>query len=116
MLINKVELEDIDIWDVEEAEKYENALDKVVKVAKATDSEDLKISESIRKQCTSIFGCFNEIFGEGTDKKVFGDRVNLLICLKVFEELVIAMNSQKEEVQKLANKYSPNRAQKRAKK
>ena len=112
MKINNVELEDIDILEADVAEKYENALEKVVKVADGT--EGLKASESIRKQCTAVFGCFNEIFGAGTDKKVFGDRVNLLICLKAFEELVIAMNSQKEEVEKLANKYSPNRASRRA--
>ncbi|MGH4125597.1 MAG: DUF6673 family protein [Clostridium sp.] len=114
MKINNVELEDIDILDADVAEKYENALGEVAGIAKKV--EGMKPSESIRTQCRVIFSTFNTLFGEGTDKKIFGDRVNLLICLKAFEELVVAMNSQKEEVQKLANKYSPNRAQKRAKK
>ena len=55
------------------------------------------------------------MFGEGTDKKIFGDKVNLLTCLKAFEELVEQVNAQKGEVEKIASKYSPNRAQRRKK-
>jgi len=114
MKINNVELEDIDILDVEVAEKYEDALGEVAGIGETV--KGMKPSESIKAQCTAVFSAFNTLFGPGTDKKVFGEKVNLLICLKAFEELVIAMSSQQEEVQKLANKYSPNRLQKRAKK
>jgi len=69
----------------------------------------MKVGESIRTQCNAIFDVFNALFGEGTDKKVFGDRVNLLTCLKAFEELVTQINSQSTEVEKMASKYSPNR-------
>lgn len=113
MLINNVELEDLDILEADIAEKYEKALEKVVEVAKST--EGLKTSLAIRKQCNAVFECFNTIFGEGTDKKVFGDKVNLLICLKAFEELVAKSNEQNGELEKLLNKYSPNRAKRRAK-
>jgi hypothetical protein len=114
MKINNVELEDIDILDADVAETYENALATIDGIAEKV--EGMKSSESIRTQCTAIFGVFNSLFGPGTDKKVFGEKVNLLICLKAFEELVTTLNSRTEEVQKLSNKYSPNRAQKRAKK
>lgn len=114
MIINNVELEDIDILDADVAETYENSLATIDGIAEKV--EGMKSSDSIRTQCTAIFGVFNTLFGVGTDKKVFGEKVNLLICLKAFEELVITLNSRTEEVQKLSNKYSPNRAQKRAKK
>jgi len=114
MIINNVELEDLDILEAGVAERYEKVLERVVEAAKKT--EGLKMAESIRKQCEAVFMCFNEIFGEGTDKKVFGERVNLLICMKAFEELVEKANEQKSELDKLLNKYSPNRAQKRGKK
>ena len=113
MIINGVELEDIDIYDLEVAEKYEKVLENINKPQKV---EGLKTSAVIRKQCEAIFNIFNELFGEGTDKKVFGDRVNLKICLEAFASLVNQINSQKEELDNIVSKYSPNRAQRRAKK
>ena len=113
MIINGVELEDLDIYDVEVAEKYEKVLENINKPQKV---EGLKTSTVIRKQCESIFNVFNELFGEGTDKKVFGDRVNLKICLEAFASLVDQINSQKEGLDGIVSKYSPNRAQRRAKK
>ena len=114
MKINNVELEDIDILEADVAEKYENALEVVVGIDKKV--EGMKPSQSIRTQCNTIFEFFNTLFGEGTDKEMFGEKVNLLTCMKAFEELVTSVNEQQSEVEKLANKYSPNRAQKRAKK
>jgi len=112
MQINNVELEDIDILDADVAEKYENVLENISNIAEKV--KGMKSSQSIRFQCNAIFNVFNTLFGEDTDKKIFGEKVNLLICLKALEELITVVNSKKEEVQKLFNKYSPNRAQKRA--
>lgn len=113
MIINGVKLESLDIYDVEVAEKYEKVIDNV---NKNQNFEGLKTSVVIRKQCELIFNVFNELFGEGTDKKVFGDRVNLKICLEAFASLVDQINSQKEELNNIVSKYSPNRAQRRVKK
>ena len=76
----------------------------------------MTIAESIRIQCNAIFKIFNNLFGEGTDKKVFGNKVNLLTCLKAFDELVTQVNASNEEIEKIANKYSTNRAARRKKK
>ena len=119
MLINNVELEDMDIYDLETSEKYEAAIAEFQRVTgelKTTTNEDGKaLSSVIRIQCKAVFDCFNTIFGEGTDKEVFGNKTNLMVCLKAFEELAVCANKQKDEMEKMANKYSPNRAQKRAK-
>lgn len=114
MKINGVELQDIDIYDADIAEKYEKALEKVESVSEKV--KGMKVSESIRTQCNLIFGMFNDLFGQGTAKKVFGEKVNLLTCLKAFEELVTQVNEQKGELEKITSKYSPNRAQRRNKK
>lgn len=113
MIINGVELEDLDIYDVEVAERYDKALEGLKGIE---ENKSGSMADIIKSQCTAIFDVFNTMFGEGTDKKVFGDRVNLRICLKAFEELVLQVNEQKSEIEKLTNKYSPNRAQRRAKK
>lgn len=114
MIINGVELEDLDIYDVEVAEKYEKAIEKVKE--QCNDVEGKSLSETIKLQCNSIFNLFNNMFGEGTDKRIFGNKVNLLICIKAFEELVLQVNDQKKELDKISNKYSPNRAARRSKK
>lgn len=114
MIINGVELENIDIYDLEVAEKYEKAL-KIVKEV-SPKVERVSLSEGIRHQCNLIFDFFNTMFGEGTDKLIFGEKVNLLTCLKSFEELVTQVNELNKEIEKMANKYSPNRAQRRTKK
>ncbi|MDC4242507.1 AP endonuclease [Clostridium tertium] len=113
MIINGVELEDIDIYDLEVAEKYEKALAKVRDLSTKDNSKSL--SEGIKFQCNLIFDFFNTVFGEDTDKKIFGNRVNLMTCMKAFEEIVLKMNEQKKEIKKLSDKYSPNRAARRNK-
>ncbi|MDS1004186.1 AP endonuclease [Clostridium sporogenes] len=114
MKINGVELKDLDILDLEVAENYEKAIKGIEGIAEKV--KDMTIAESIRTQCTAIFKVFNDLFGEGTDKKVFGNKVNLLTCLKAFDELITQVNATNEEVEKIANKYSPNRAARRKKK
>jgi len=113
MKINNVELEDIDILDLEVAEKYEKALKDIEGLAQKLKGKGL--AECIRTQCNAVFDVFNMLFGEGTDKKVFGDRVNLMDCLQAFEELVKYMNARNEDIEKMASKYSSNRAARRKK-
>lgn len=114
MIINGVELEDVDVLDVDTIEKYEEAIAMVKK--EAAESKGLKMSVMIRQQCTAVFDCLNIIFGEGTDKRVFGDKVNLRVCLAAFDELITNFSTQFEDVKKLSDKYSPNRLQRRSKK
>ncbi len=112
MIINNVELQDIDILDADEAEKFESAIEKVKKIENVKCSKN---SEAIRLVCNAIFDCFNDIFGEGTDREIFGNKVNLMTCLNAFEELVMHMKSQNEELEKFSSKYSSNRASRRKK-
>lgn len=115
MIINGVELEDIDIYDLEVAEKYDKVLENLKEVEQ-NNNTSMNVVDIIKTQCNAIFNVFNTMFGEGTDKKVFGDRVNLLICMTAFEELVSQMNDKKAEMEKITNKYSTNRANRRSKK
>lgn len=114
MKINGVELEDLDFYDLEVAEKY----DKVLEDLKKNDenNKSMSMTEVVKTQCETIFNVFNTMFGEGTDKKIFGEKVNLKICLKAFTELVDHANEQKADLEKMSSKYSANRAQRRAKK
>lgn len=116
MIINGVELEDIDIYDLEVAEKYDKVLENLKEVEQNNNSTSMNMVDIIKTQCNAIFNVFNTMFGEGTDKKVFGSKVNLLVCMKAFEELVLQINEKKDEMEKITNKYSANRANRRSKK
>lgn len=110
--INGIELE-LDIFDAETAEIYEDALDEVKN--QATVKDGAKMSDMIRTQCNAVFNFFDEVFGEGTSKEVFGEKTNLMECLRAFEIVIEYVSNQTEEAKKMTDKYSPNRAQRRAK-
>lgn len=116
MIINNMEIGELDIFDADSSEKYENTIDKVVK--EAQESKGMKLSSAIRKQCNAVFNCFNELFGEGTDKKIFGEKVNLLDCLKAFNQLKDGISKQIEEseieLDTISSKYTSNRAKRKA--
>lgn len=114
MKINNVELKDIDLLDADVAEKYENAINKLADSADPKEDEELSLSGIIRKQCKSVFNFFNDVFGEGTDIKVFGKRTNYRECESAFKEVIDYTSEQKKEIEKLTSKYSPNRAQRRS--
>ena len=121
MIINKIEIKNVDLLDLDVVETYENALELLKSEMHEVEKKGkIKASESIRLQCTSVFKLFNTIFGEGTDKKIFGGKTNLRVCLDSMEELITNMNDNQKETTKYfktkIDKYSPNRAQRRAKK
>lgn len=99
MKINGIELKDIDLLDADVMEDVEIATENVVK-----DIEEVKktesYSEAIRKQCIAIFEYFNTIFGEGTDKEIFGDKTNLRECLNAFKEFLAYIEEQMQAANK----------------
>lgn len=109
--INDVELE-LDLMDADMAEKYEKVYRKMQKDV-ANIPKNLSLAENIRKQCKLIFNFFDEVFGEGTSKKIFGNKTNLRECIKAVETLIDHVNKDTEEASKIINKYSPNRVERR---
>ena len=109
--INDVELE-IDLLDADMAECYESAYRKMQKDVENIP-KNLSLAESIRKQCKLIFNFFDEVFGEGTSEKIFGNKTNLRECIKAVEALIDHVNKDTEEANKIINKYSPNRVERR---
>jgi hypothetical protein len=67
--------------------------------------------------CQEGFTCFNSIFGDGTDRKGFGDRVNLGVCLEAFGELSAQVKQKPiDRVNGIVLQYQPNREARRSKK
>ncbi|NFS29019.1 AP endonuclease [Clostridium botulinum] len=97
MLINNVEIEDLDLLDADVAERYQGALEKMEKAKKI---ETTNLAEIIRNECGKVFDFFNEVFGEGTDKKIFGNKTNYRECENAFKELVDYANKEVKNITK----------------
>lgn len=98
MFINNVELPDIDVSDALVMENYEAVHDKVAEKMNNLDVNGKRRSELIRIQCEAVFEFFEDVFGEGTAKKVFGESVNLTTCLNAYEAVVIEVNNLDKKV------------------
>lgn len=113
MLINNIELPDIDVSDALVVERYEAAHDKVVSKMKNLTVEGKRRSELIRIQCEAVFEFFEDVFGDGAAKKVFGDSVNLVTCINAYEAVVVAVNKlDSKAAEQIKSKFG-NRQQRR---
>ncbi|MEG0873041.1 MAG: DUF6673 family protein [Clostridia bacterium] len=116
MKILETELE-FEFSDADDMEKLEKAIDITQEELMKIEIKNKKNSEIIRETCNCIFNCFNQTFGEGSDKKIFGEKTNFKLCLQAFKDLCEARIKEEEEfkdvVNDMENKYTPNRAQRR---
>lgn len=118
---------DFDFFDAEQMEKYEKEAEIAQKELNSLDINKMKQSEFINKTCETIEKCFDNVFGEGTSKKIFEDKRNFRLCVKAFKDLVKAKKEQvnevdaeikdfQKELKEINAEYKPNRATRRAKK
>lgn len=111
---------DFDFNDADDMEKLENAVDKAKKRLNNINTDSGKTSEVIRNCCNAIFNCFDDIFGEGTSKKIFGGKANMRVCIEAFKNLADARMQQDQdfsnELSEIEKNYGVNRATRRARK
>jgi len=105
---------EIDFLDADVMERIEDALQTVEQKNTREAYEGLTQSQLIRKQCGTIFDFFDEVFGDGAHKRIFKGKCNLRDALGAFEAFVQAKNNSAGELKEIADRYSPNRAQRRA--
>ena len=65
-------------------------------------TKGMSVVESMRYQCTAVFNGFNELFGEGTDIKIFGNKTNLGKCLDATFALI---EEEQRQATAVTNKY-----------
>lgn len=116
MIINGVELQDLDVADADVLETYENVINSFSAKMENIDNDGKKGSQIIREGCQAVFEVFNEIFGEGTDRKVFGDKTNIIVCSEALQQLISNVKkADRDNAQKIASLYplTQNRQQRR---
>ena len=118
---------EFDFFDAEQMERYEKESEIAQKELNSIDINKIKMSELINKTCTTIEKCFDNVFAEGTSRKIFEDKRNFRLCVKAFKDLVKAKKEQvneiddeikdfQKELQEIDSEYKPNRSTRRAKK
>lgn len=111
---------EFDIFDADDADAYEEALQKVREEgSKKEDGETM--GDVIRRQCDAVFNFFDDLFDDDFHKQLFGEKTNLVECIEAFRDFVKAVEGQKSqlvglmaEVKADAPQVAPNRAARRA--
>ena len=118
---------EFDFFDAEQMEKWDKYSEEVKNAISKIDFKNAKQSEFIRKFCTVIENCFDNIFGEGTSKEIFKGKQNFRLCVLAYKDLVNARKQQDKEIveeikglenelKEINDEYRSNRATRRAKK
>lgn len=110
----KFEIE-IDPTDVVFIERYEAAADKYDQEI-SNVKKDGKASDILRAMCEVFFGFFDNLFGENTHEKMFGDKLSVEQCMKALKCLVELMNDYTAVTDSVIDVVPTNRTQRRAKK
>lgn len=116
-----------DFFDADEMEKWDKYTEEMRNTVNKLDVKNMKQYEYIRKFCTAVEKCFDNIFGEGTSEDIFEGKQNFKLCVKAYKDLVQARKEQdkelsnemkdiQKELDEMNKDYSVNRATRRTKK
>lgn len=110
MTINGVEF-DIDFTDADIIEKIDIKSKEVEEQGKQLEKNKKNITpaEGIRQECKIVKEFLDYVLGDGTSKKIFGDKDSLRDCLQAFEDIINERNRQLNNFKEVVNKYSPDR-------
>lgn len=111
MIINGVELE-CDVLDVATLKVIKQESERIANIKNEVAFIQDEI-EQIEALCNAIFDFFDHIFGDGTAKKIFGDKVSLTLCMDAFESFMQQKAEQDESFIKRAERYKENFMQRR---
>lgn len=112
MTINGVEL-NIDFTDADVLERIETKSEEVLKKCEELEKnkKNIKPAEGIRQECKILKDFLDYVFGENISEKVFGNKDSLRDCLKAYEDIINERNRQLNNLDKIVEKYSPERVQ-----
>ena len=108
MIINGIEI-DIDFTDADVIERIERGREKILERVAELEKEKTEPAEGIRQECKIIKEFLDYVFGEGTSKKIFGDKNSLRDCIKAYEDIFKERDRQLNNLHEVMSKYSPDR-------
>ena len=101
---------ELDLLEYQDAKRVEDAMSAFYQRVGKLEQEQASLSGQVLGYCTATMEVFNDIFGPGTDKKLFGDHTNLGLCAQAFGQLAEEITKkQPKKAQELFSKYLPAR-------
>lgn len=105
---------ELDLFDADVMDRFENALEDVQKKAEEyKKNQNMSGADGIRAMCGVVNVFFDDVFGKGTAEKLFKGKNNLMVSIDAFAAVTSESNKIKGQVNGLMNKYNMNRAQRR---
>ena len=95
--------------------KLQDAYKRVLEKDKKNKKNTLDFIQQIDEECNIAREFFNEVFGNGIDKKIFGNENDYEIIMDTLESVMQEYEKQHSRIKEKYAKYSPNRAKRRAK-
>lgn len=108
---------ELNIFEPKTARRVSEAIKAVDAKMEEISSEDSSLDwgETVERTCGAVLSCFNDIFGAGTDRAIFGDECDMLACVDAMAQLRGFMNeNQVQVVNDKIRQYLPNRQVRRA--
>lgn len=91
MIVLGKELPDLDVADLETAQKIDDFYTKYQDAGNAVRDEQNRVT-IIKTVCNAVFSGLDELFGSGTAKQVFGDKTNMRECVEAVKDVTLAIN------------------------
>lgn len=95
--------------------KLQEAYKRVLEKDEQSKKKTLDFIQQIDEECNIAREFFNEVFGEGIDKKIFGDENDYEKIMNTLESIMQEYQKQHGRIKEKFDKYNPNRAKRRSK-
>lgn len=115
-IINGVEVE-YDTFDLDNMETLDKAVKQIqedvngLQSRKAAGEDAMKL---LREQANYFLDFFDDVLGDGSARKIFGDRVNILKIVNGYKEFTDAVAAQQTNLAEAVGQSKLNREQRRA--
>ena len=114
--VNGVDLE-YDILELDEMERYYDVTDRITEELQNTEETERPV-DRLRRVCESVLEGFDALFGAGTAREIFGDRIYVDDIMLGYTTMVNAMNEAMSagtaEINAAMQAAPRNRAERRA--
>lgn len=84
---------EFDVYEETTARKFEAAVKEITGMEDGDPEE--RLPDRIQRQCTAIFRFFDQLFGDGFHKELFGETVSLTVCVDTYMDFMEEVNKQR---------------------